>query len=293
MNTSYIKAPIMWMNSNCKAKSRRTQYMKELMKYIDVDNYGTCGEKIRQLPEHIVQIQGSRNRTLKQIATYNWEGGKLALSRDYLFTISIENSLTYDYISEKLWQPLAAGSIPIYLGAPNVYDWLPCRADCMIDLRKFKTPKDAAMFIRSVAKNKTLYESYHQWRKEPVSDKFQKILDYYARLDKIFYSSDTLNSHFSHLIRNTPIYLNLQNIHETKFSRFCCEILPEIKQNISSLHLSNKDACDQTNAFFFSFYLLADYSHLQSLDLNSSQIDDELIVSVLPLDHLQKLSIKT
>ncbi|CAF0883857.1 unnamed protein product [Adineta steineri] len=181
INTSYIRAPIMWMNSNCNAKSRRTQYMKKLMKYIDVDNYGNCGEKIRQLPEHIVKIQGSRNRTLKHIATYNWEAGKLALSRDYLFTIAIENSLTYDYISEKLWHPLAAGSIPIYLGAPNVYDWLPCRTDCIIDLRKFETPKDAAIFIKSVAKNKTLYESYHQWRKEPVSNKFQNILNYYAR----------------------------------------------------------------------------------------------------------------
>ena len=152
------------------------------MKYVDVDNYGTCGNGIRPLPEHIVQIQRSANRTLKDIATYNWEAGKLALSKEYLFTIAIENSLTYDYVSEKLWHPLIAGSIPIYLGAPNVHDWLPCRTDCIIDLRQFKTPKESASFIKAVAKNRTLYESYHQWRKEPVAEKFQDILNYFARI---------------------------------------------------------------------------------------------------------------
>ncbi|CAF1357130.1 unnamed protein product [Adineta ricciae] len=92
------------------------------MKYIAVDNYGTCGKNIRQLPEHIVKIQGFSNRDLKNITTYEWEAGKLALSKEYLFTISIEDSLTFDYISEKLWQPLMIGSVPIYLGDPNVYD---------------------------------------------------------------------------------------------------------------------------------------------------------------------------
>jgi alpha-1,3-fucosyltransferase 10 len=180
------------------AKSGRTPYMMQLMKYIDVDNYGTCGNNIRQLPEHIVKIQGSANRILKHIVTYNWEAGKLALSREYLFTIAIENSLTYDYITEKLWHPLIAGSVPIYLGAPNVYDWLPCRTDCIIDLRKFKTPKDSAMFIKTVAKNKTLYESYHQWRNEPVSEKFRNILNYYARVSN--YSLECALCEMSHRV---------------------------------------------------------------------------------------------
>ncbi|CAF4835450.1 unnamed protein product, partial [Rotaria sp. Silwood2] len=34
--------------------------------------------------------------------------------------------LEYDYVTEKLWQPLAAGSVPLYLGAPNIDEWLPC-----------------------------------------------------------------------------------------------------------------------------------------------------------------------
>ncbi|CAF1045972.1 unnamed protein product [Adineta ricciae] len=182
IQSSYVKASILWMNSNCNAKSGRTQYVQQMMKYIDVDNFGTCGKNIRPLPSHIVKLQHSENRNLQDRGTYDWKAGKLALTSDYLFTIAIENSLNYDYVTEKLWHAFVAGSVPIYLGAPNIEDWLPCRTDCIIDLRKFKTPKDAALFIKNVAKNRTLYESYHQWRNEPVADKFEKMLNYFSSM---------------------------------------------------------------------------------------------------------------
>lgn len=171
------------MNTNCHTPSRRTQYVHELMKHIDVDNYGTCGQKILPLPEHIIKIQNSQNKDLKDRGTYRWEQGKLALIEEYLFTIAIENSLTHDYITEKLWHPLITGSIPIYLGAESVNEWLPCQTDCIIDLRKFANAKEAAVFIKAVAQNETLYQSYHLWRKQPVKEQFQKMIDYFQRMD--------------------------------------------------------------------------------------------------------------
>ena len=170
------------MNSNCNTPSKRTEYMRELMKFIDVDNYGTCGSNIRTLPKHIVNIQNSTNRDLKDRGSYRWEEGKLALSSEYLFTIAIENSINHDYITEKLWHPFIAGSVPIYLGAPNIQDWLPCETNCIIDLNKFKTPKDAALYIKSVAMNRSLYETYHQWRTKPVSKNFQNMLNYFKTI---------------------------------------------------------------------------------------------------------------
>ncbi|CAF4237706.1 unnamed protein product, partial [Adineta steineri] len=181
-NESYVKSPILWMNSNCNTKSQRTPYMKKLMKYIDVDNYGSCGSKIRSVPEHIGKIQGSTNQKSTNHASYDWEAGKLALAKDYLFTIAIENTIDYDYVTEKLWHAFKAGSIPIYLGAPNIEDWLPCQTNCIIDLRKFQTPEAAALYIKKVAMNKTLYESYHQWRNQPVSEKFQNMLNYFEKI---------------------------------------------------------------------------------------------------------------
>lgn len=38
----------------------------------------------------------------------------------YKFVIAFENSACEDYVTEKLWRPLAVGVLPIYYGAPNI-----------------------------------------------------------------------------------------------------------------------------------------------------------------------------
>ncbi|CAF1098741.1 unnamed protein product [Didymodactylos carnosus] len=189
---TYVTAPIMWMNSNCQTPSNRTEYMTELMKYIDVDNWGECLSNKKALPPHIVKIQGGESKERDKL---NWKDGKMALASEYLFTIAIENSLTHDYVTEKLWQPLVAGSVPIYLGAPNIDEWLPCE-NCIIDLRKFKTPQDAAKFLNRVAENKTLYETYHQWRSRQVTKHFQNLLSYFNYTED--YSLDCIVCHMAH-----------------------------------------------------------------------------------------------
>ncbi len=44
-------------------------------------------------------------------------GDKLQLLRDYRFTIAFENFSSKGYVTEKLLEPLASGSVPIYWGA--------------------------------------------------------------------------------------------------------------------------------------------------------------------------------
>jgi hypothetical protein len=39
----------------------------------------------------------------------------------------MENSLRQDYITEKIWDGLRAGCIPVYLGSFSVYDVVPDR----------------------------------------------------------------------------------------------------------------------------------------------------------------------
>lgn len=160
------------MNSNCDTPSNRTGYMFELMRYIRVDIHGKCGNP-------------KWNKTLssdpKVLAVE-----KMNLTKQYLFTIAIENSLEYDYVTEKLWQPLAAGSIPIYLGAPNIDDWLPClNSSCIINLRHFSTIQDAAKFINELVQNKERYIQYHQWRNEKnLRESFMKMINYFQEANK-------------------------------------------------------------------------------------------------------------
>jgi hypothetical protein len=176
---SYVTAPIFWMNSNCIAPTNRTGYMKELMSYIPVDAWGDCGRnKGPELPPEIAKIYSVKNKNHYE---GKWAKSKKTMIKHYKFTVAIENTIARDYVTEKLWHALAAGSVPLYYGAPNVDDWLPCH-NCIIDLRQFANQKEAAEYIKTVSENETLYAEYHKWRKEPIRPSFQKILKYFYRV---------------------------------------------------------------------------------------------------------------
>jgi hypothetical protein len=191
---SYVTASTLWMSKNCDAKSNRTGYMKELMSYMPVDAWGTCcRNKGPEFPPEIMKIQGT-NHTVDHYLG-NWVPTKAAMMKKYLFTVAIENSFEHDYITEKLWQSLAVGSVPLYYGAPNVYEWLPCD-DCIIDLRRFANPRAAAEYIMAVSKNATRYAEFHKWREQPVLPNLQKVIDYFKRASA--YSLDSIICAMAH-----------------------------------------------------------------------------------------------
>lgn len=167
------RAPILWMNSNCNTPSNRTEYMLELMRYIRVDVRGKCGNS-------------TWNQSSVTVDPKLFAAEKTNVASEYLFTVAIENSLEYDYVTEKLWQPLAAGSVPLYLGAPNIDDWLPCYDySCIIDLRNFSSIQEVANFIHTVAENKTRYIEYHRWRREKtIRPSFMRMVNYFREANK-------------------------------------------------------------------------------------------------------------
>lgn len=44
----------------------------------------------------------------------------IELVSKYKFAIAMENGVCNDYITEKLWRPLAVGTVPITYGTPNL-----------------------------------------------------------------------------------------------------------------------------------------------------------------------------
>jgi len=147
--------------------------MLELMRHIRVDARGKCGNP-------------NWNQTSMPSDLKIWFQEKTKLIKEYLFTVAIENSLEHDYVTEKLWQPLAVGSVPIYLGAPNIDEWLPCNNySCIIDLRQFSSIKHVAEFIHGLVKNRERYADYHQWRKqENLRPSFIKMINYFQEANK-------------------------------------------------------------------------------------------------------------
>ena len=55
----------------------------------------------------------------------------------YPFTLAFENSMADDYASEKVYNPLLVGSVPVYAGAPNIENLVPPRS--IIRLSDFAT----------------------------------------------------------------------------------------------------------------------------------------------------------
>lgn len=82
---------------------------------------------------------------------------KLSTLSNYKYCICYENTDAIPgYISEKIWDCLFAGTIPIYLGAPNISDYIP--EDAFIDRRKFASDEALYQFISSLTKEQ--YDEY-------------------------------------------------------------------------------------------------------------------------------------
>ena len=80
---------------------------------------------------------------------------KLAFIRDYKFTIAFENSARPGYVSEKIFDPLLVGSVPIYWGHAWVErDFAP---GCFVDAGRFRKLDDLVDYIVALDTDDELY----------------------------------------------------------------------------------------------------------------------------------------
>lgn len=75
----------------------------------------------------------------------------------------MENSLTRDYVTEKVYDGLVAGCIPVYWGAPNVADFIPDR-NAIIDYAKLGSPEALKAELERLAFDREAYEGKLRWK---------------------------------------------------------------------------------------------------------------------------------
>lgn len=149
-----LQKDICMMISSPFNQSNRQEYLKELMKEIEIDSYGKLYNNCR--------LERDDGRS-----------SKMALYGHYKFVIAFENALAEDYVTEKFYDPLLAGAVPIYFGAPNIEEFAP-GDNCFVNVRKFKTAKELAIHLKACLKNPVLYGQYQQWRKQSLRSSFVK-----------------------------------------------------------------------------------------------------------------------
>jgi len=138
-------------------RSGRIEYAQELMHYLDVHSYGKVLRNRRIIPP-------DRNRPTK-----------LDIIAGYKFDLSFENARAEDYVTEKFFDPLVAGSVPVYLGAPNVEEFAPGDR-CFINTADFHSPRDLAEYLIHLDHDDSAYAAYFSWKEHPYRPAFRALL---------------------------------------------------------------------------------------------------------------------
>ena len=89
----------------------------------------------------------------------SWRGAvssKNQVMRPYQFALCYENAIFPGYVTEKIFDGFFAGCVPVYLGAPDVTDYIP--ANTFIDMRHFKNIEELYGYLKSMPRQE--YISY-------------------------------------------------------------------------------------------------------------------------------------
>jgi hypothetical protein len=144
---------------NCDSRSGRENVVKQLSKLISIDSLGECLNNAPWPPEL------DKSNTIGVI-------------NKYMFYLAFENSCAIDYTSEKIYNALAAGSVPIYYGNPRVLKLVP--PNSVIQVTDYKSISELANHIKHLIANREEYLKYHAWRQNTTTSLASL---YFARTD--------------------------------------------------------------------------------------------------------------
>ena len=184
-----------------------TERLRAFEHYADTgsfDLYGVGWDQMpfkvgeRRTPQHVVRAYRSvRQRlpfdelypghaTVRKVYRGVVDSKYEAMSR-YTFALCYENMTLEGWINEKIFDAFLAGTIPIYLGAPDVADWVPKEA--FIDRREFENYTELDSFLRSLgpaevaqyreaARDFLASEQFEPFSKEAFADIFVRSLEH-------------------------------------------------------------------------------------------------------------------
>ncbi|XP_069107711.1 alpha-(1,3)-fucosyltransferase fut-6-like [Argopecten irradians] len=144
--------------SNCRTYSKRLAFVKLLQSYgVQVDIFGSCGTRLPSCDDD-----------LRYRACFNISGSlkpdcfSEVLPR-YKFFLSLENSLCFDYTTEKsLHRIMQHPIIPVIRDGSNASLFHPPHSYLKTD--DYKSVKDLARHMEILANNKTAYLEYFKWK---------------------------------------------------------------------------------------------------------------------------------
>jgi hypothetical protein len=105
-----------------------------------LDLYGRGWNSLWRIPpKYRKQLHPIISRSIKSV------DDKISLLKKYRFNLCFENVRYPGYVTEKIFDAMIANTIPIYLGAPDIADFVPHEA--FIDVSKFSTFEELHRFM--------------------------------------------------------------------------------------------------------------------------------------------------
>ncbi|XP_061599693.1 4-galactosyl-N-acetylglucosaminide 3-alpha-L-fucosyltransferase 9-like [Cololabis saira] len=132
---------VCWIVSNWDPNHVRVKYYNELKNHIEIHTYGNAFNHRLSDQDFLPTIRSCK------------------------FYLSFENSIHKDYITEKLYNPLSVGTVPVVLGPPrkNYENFVP--GDAFIHINDFASAKELAEYLLQLDKNEEMYLKYFKWRR--------------------------------------------------------------------------------------------------------------------------------
>lgn len=131
---------VTWVISNWSESHARVALYYQLRRYIQIDVYGRAGRPV-PVGTSVVHLIGR-----------------------YTFYLALENSQHTDYITEKLWNAVKAGAVPVVLGPSrqNYERFLPPEAFIHVD--DFSTVRELARYLLMLRRSPAKMRRHLDWR---------------------------------------------------------------------------------------------------------------------------------
>ena len=138
---TYDRTNAAWLKEN-QLHDRRLDLIAHFSAHRTLDIFGSGWQNRSHLPR-------VHQRALSDLLS----GGSVSLGSrpkhdllsSYRYTLTLENFQYPGYVTEKIFDALAAGSIPVYLGAPDIESFVP--KETFIDMRDFPTVAKLEAFL--------------------------------------------------------------------------------------------------------------------------------------------------
>ncbi|KAG0145535.1 hypothetical protein CROQUDRAFT_658454 [Cronartium quercuum f. sp. fusiforme G11] len=166
--------------SNCKPLNDRNEVLSKMMKLLpgQIDSFGHC-ERNADASQALAELSKKPGSNINVTQLNDW-ARKETIIRHYKFTIAFENADEEDYVTEKYYQALSVGSIPLHLGQPGQggFDKFLPAPNAAINVRDYKTIEDLVNEIKNISTDEERFNKMLSWKDKPFLPFFQQIVDW-------------------------------------------------------------------------------------------------------------------